>query len=221
MWLAGECVTGQASSWFVRNAPQLNFVLGRHNHHREGEYVEIRFVVTPQVLYGAQRAIARHVPWLRWGGVWVAILYPLVMIGITLAYGGTVLGALKSNWGTILTFPLLWLVGISLLQRWSAGRLWRSTPSLQGEQVYVIDPTGLRLSTPVSSATVAWNAIVRVVETSEFFLLFQSKAMALFVPKKAFASDSDIQRFRQTARDALEARAAALPIPKETITQAT
>jgi hypothetical protein len=140
----------------------------------------------------------------------MSVVYPLLMIAITVAYHGTVIGALKSNWGTIIGFPVLWLVGVPLLQRWSAGRLWRGSPSLQGEQVYRVDASGVQITTPVSSATISWAAVVRAAETPDFFLLFQNKAAALFVPKQAFASGHDVEYFRRVVKDALGARATGL-----------
>jgi YcxB-like protein len=172
--------------------------------------LEVRFTVTPAVLYRGQRAIARHVPWLRWAAVWMSVGYPLLMIAITVAYHGTVLGALQANWGTIIGFPVLWLVGVPLLQRWSAGRLWRGSPALQGEQVYRFEPTGVQVSTPVSSATITWDAVVRAAETPDFVLLFQSKAAALFIPKSAFGSADGVEQFRRVVRTALGTRAAGL-----------
>lgn len=174
--------------------------------------MEVRFRITPAVLYGAQRAMARHVPWMRWAGVWMSVVYPLVMVGITVAYGGTAVGALKGSWATIVSLPILWLVGIPLLQRWSVGRHWRNTPSFQGEQVYDVDASGVRIASAVSSSTIAWDAIVRGAETADFFLLFESKAMALFIPKTAFESEADVERFRGIVRQAIGNRAGALSV---------
>jgi hypothetical protein len=169
--------------------------------------VEIRFTTTPQVLYGAQRAIAREIPWLRWSGLFVVVAFPLLMIGLTLAYGGTALGALRANWVTIVGLPLFWLVSMPVLQRWTAGRTLRNTPSLQGEQVYRVGPAGLRLENAVSATDIGWGALVRVTETRGFFLLFQSKAMALFIPKHAFGSGAEVEQFRGLVADGVGARA--------------
>lgn len=49
----------------------------------EVERVQIRFTVTPAILFGAQRAIARHVKWMQLGGYFVVFVFPLGMIAIT------------------------------------------------------------------------------------------------------------------------------------------
>ena len=169
--------------------------------------MEVRFTTTPQVLYGAQRAIAHHIPWMRWLAPFVSVGFPLAMVGLTLAYGGTVLGALRGTWIAIVGVPLYFLVGLPLLQRWAAGRTLRNTPAFQGEQVYRIGPSGVPLENGVSASDIGWGALVKVAETRAFFLLFQSKAMALFIPKHAFAGEAEMEQFRQLVAVAVGERA--------------
>jgi hypothetical protein len=159
--------------------------------------VEVHFTVTPQMLFRAQRDVAHQVTWIRWSGIFVCVAFPVIMIGLTLAYGGTLAGALRTNWGMMVGLPILWLVGIPAIQRWSATRLLRNTPAFKGPQITRVDDVGIHTRSPVSTADISWNAIVRVVESRLFFLVFQSKAMALFVPKAAFAASSDLEEFRQ------------------------
>ena len=149
-----------------------------------------RFQVTPSMLYDAQRDVMRQIPWMRWGGVFVIVVFPLFMIGMSLAYGGTARGALAQNGGLIIGLPVFWLVGIPLLMRWTAKRTLRSTPAFQGNLVYEFSDSGLQLKSEVSESHLTWSALTRVVETRGFFLLFQNKAMALFVPKSALDASS-------------------------------
>jgi hypothetical protein len=169
--------------------------------------VEVHFTVTPHMLYRAQREVAQQVPWMRWSGAFVCVAFPLLMLGITVAFGGTVVGALRTNWQLIVGLPIFWLVAIPAIQRWSAGRLLRNTPAFSGPQVTRVDAAGIHTRSSVSTADISWNAIVRVVESKSFFLVFQSKAMALFVPKAAFVGSQDLDQFRQLVAVAVGERA--------------
>lgn len=169
--------------------------------------MQIRFTVTPAIVYQAQRAILREVKWMRWMGYVVVVGTPLILVALTLAYGGTVAGAIRSNWLLMLGFPLLWLVGLPLLQRWGAARTFRSTRTLQGDHVYTFASDGLTVATAVSTSHLAWGAIARVVETRDFVLLFQNQMVAMFIPKAAFEAPSQLQEWRALVAAQIGARA--------------
>ena len=121
---------------------------------------------------------------------------PLFLIGVQLATGHSFLAALRTNVAWIVGSPIVWLVGIPLAQRWGAARTFRATPAARGERIFTVDEDAITIDGGLSSGTLTWPAIVRVVETRDLFLLFLSKQMAHFVPKSGFASAGDIDRFR-------------------------
>lgn len=157
----------------------------------------VRFTNTPQLLFRAQSALMRHIKWMRWGGVFIVGIFPLFMVGLQLAYGQTVRSAIVNNLAWIIGFPVFWLVGIPLVQRWGAARSLRATPALQGEQVYTFGEEDITVEAGLSRGTTNWKAIVRSVETADLFLLFLSNQVAYFIPKAGFSSDTDVNRFRQ------------------------
>jgi hypothetical protein len=159
------------------------------------------------MLYDAQRAVMRQVRWMHLGGYFVVLLFPLFMIALTIIYGGTVAGALRSNAAMIIGLPIFWLVGIPLLMRASAGRLLRNTPGLQGELAYTATEHGLEMQSEVAATQLAWSAFTKGLETSQFVLLFQSKQMATFLPKTAFSSADELDAFRRLVKEKLGARA--------------
>ena len=170
-----------------------------------------RFRVTAAMLYAAQRDLMRQVPWIRRGGYFVIVGFPLVMIGITLTFGGTLRSALANNGGLIGALWAFWLLGIPLVTRWSATRTLRSTPAFQGTLVYELTDGGLRLTSDVSASDLTWAALTRVVETRKFFLLFQNKAMALFIPKAALGGPQAEEDLRTMIARHLGARATLTP----------
>jgi hypothetical protein len=166
----------------------------------------ITFRITPTMLYRAQRAMMRVTAWMRWTGYGVLVLYPLVMIGLSLAYGGTALGALRNDVGSYVGLLIFWLVGLPILMRWTAARTFKNTPSFHGEIAWSFAEDGARCRTDVSSLHIGWAAVVRVVETKEFILMFQNKAQAIFLPKSAFPNVAAQQSFRSLLSSHLAGR---------------
>ena len=156
----------------------------------------VRFSTSPQLLYRAQIAVLRHIKWMRWGGVFVVVIFPLIVFGLGLTRGQGWIAALTSNLAWIVGFPALWLLGIPIAQRWGASRTFRATPAARGDRTFTFDETGIAIEGGLSSGRLAWPAIVRFVETGDLFLLFLGRQIAHFIPKSAFASDLELQRFR-------------------------
>lgn len=155
-----------------------------------------RFANSPQLLYRAQMAVFRNMKTMRRGGIFVVVIFPLFMIGLQLVRGVSVSQAVFTQLPWVVGFPLIWLVGIPVLQRWSAYRAFRVTPAAQGDRQYTFDESQISVATALSSSALDWRAIVRFVETPELFLLFLNQQAAHFIPKSAFASNEDLTRFR-------------------------
>jgi len=166
-----------------------------------------RFRVTPTMLYKAQRDVMRQIPWMHWGGYFVVLAFPLFLLGMTVAYGGTASEAFANYGGLMIGLPLFWLVGIPLLTRWTAGRTLRSTPAFQGEIAYSFSESGLDIQSDVATSHLGWGAFTRAIETHEFFLLFQNKAMAVFVPKSGLGGPGEVDELRSLVARSLGHRA--------------
>ena len=159
------------------------------------------------MFYAAQRAVMRQVKWMHYGGYFVVAGFPLFMIGLSLIYGGTVLGALRHNAIMIIGLPLFWLFVIPALTKWTAARTLRNTPAFQGELAYTFDEKGVDMRAAVASTQLSWSAFIRAVENKEFVLLFQNKAMATFIPRAAFTNERDLHQFRALINQHLAERA--------------
>jgi hypothetical protein len=190
-----------------------NLTLGSHQSLPQILNVDVQFSISPALLYRAQRAIAREVPWIRWAKVLLIAGFPLLSLSIGLALGESLIEVLRTNWWSIVGFPACWLIGLPLLQRWDAARLFRATPALQSEQRYVFGEESIRAHSDWASTELAWAGLTRVVETPDFFLLFPSAAMAHFLPKEAFRSADDLHRFRLLVVNSVGVRARMLASP--------
>lgn len=159
-----------------------------------------------------------QIPWMRWGAYGVVVVFPISMIVMNLLFGGTLLGAFRNSGWMIVGLPLFWLLGIPLLMRASASRTLRSTPAFQGELVYELSEAGVEMRSAVSSSQLAWSAFTRAVETREFVLLFQNKAMALFFPKSGLTEPGDYDELQRLISRHLgeRARMSTKPLPQAT-----
>jgi hypothetical protein len=167
----------------------------------------IRFTTTPDILYRAQREMARHVTWMRVAFVGTVFVFPLLMLALGFLGGGVPFDTwFRRNGWLVVGLPLFFLFGLPLIQRRSAVRLWKATPTLQGEMVYYFTPTGFQQTTPHSCTDMTWSSVVRVVETKQFVLLFLNKMTAQFLPKDAF-NPEELADFRALVSSALGARA--------------
>jgi hypothetical protein len=162
--------------------------------------ITARFTTSPQLLYRAQIAVLRNIKWTRWGGIFVVVVFPLFMLGTSLARGQDWREAFARNLAWIVGLPVFWLLGIPLAQRWGANRTFRTTPAARGDRTFRFDESEIVIEGGLSSGRLAWPAIVRIVETRELFLLFFSNQGAHFIPKSAFASDGDLEEFRALVR---------------------
>ena len=173
----------------------------------DDETLTVSYTLTPKTLYRAQMAIWRCQRWWRVGGPVAVVALPLAIVGWSLLSGHDVISAILTNLAWIVFFPMFWLVGLPLSQRWTSGRIFRGSPGLQGPRVFSFGPSGLTIDAGVSRGEAQWEAVIRVDETREFFLLYLSKLVAHVLPKEAFDSPSEVERFRQIVSRAVGRRA--------------
>lgn len=95
----------------------------------------------------------------------------------------------------------VWLIAlsaVSLSTRYFARMRLRATykPS-QLDVRLVAEDRHIQLQGGDDSSVVSWKSIERGEETRSHFLLFLTRLQALIIPKRAFADESELGRFRQ------------------------
>ena len=80
---------------------------------------------------------------------------------------------------------------------------WRRNRDVYGPATLVVDGQGLRGMEEQGEAHLQWSAFTRLREGKRLFLLYRSPAYFIVLPKRAFASSSDVDRFRALADDRL------------------
>jgi len=103
---------------------------------------------------------------------------------------------------TDVTGYLVTAVGVALVLNgtwWFRRRVrveWRMTPSLGYRTWMAIRDTGLSFRTVDGEIDVPWSSLDHIIETPRTFALCRSSGGLRLVPKRAFASRSDVASFR-------------------------
>jgi len=102
-----------------------------------------------------------------------------------------------------LLLTIYWYVLRWRIQRGRLLRDFRRKAKAVREVQWVIDEDGFRGKTDDGSSEFSWDAVRKVVFSEEGFLLYQYPAI-LFLPRKAFASDEDLEWMRSTSGSKVE-----------------
>jgi hypothetical protein len=78
----------------------------------------------------------------------------------------------------------------------AAMALFRGNPSLQGPTQWTFCDTHDSTNGPAGKTELPWKIYLRARETRNLFLLYVQKDLANVIPKRSFADESDIARFR-------------------------
>jgi hypothetical protein len=99
---------------------------------------------------------------------------------------------------------LLLIVGICF---YTARTTLKSSPGLSGPQHFTFSESGIDFKSEKASSHFAWEMLHMVKETSQVYLLYHSKLVYNMVPKRAFRSDDERERFCRLAGDQLGSKA--------------
>jgi YcxB-like protein len=144
--------------------------------------VKFTYAATARDRYRVIRTITtRQRGWqLFIGGTWVVIA--VIAIG-ELARGRPVVPLL------VTLLPWTFIAGIStalLPAMWYLGaRGAVRNAMVRGDHTIELAEGGLRESGQVTATVIRWSAIVRVVETADFFLFYYTKSSAFYLPLSA------------------------------------
>ncbi|MEO0469149.1 MAG: YcxB family protein [Bacteroidota bacterium] len=92
----------------------------------------------------------------------------------------------------MVVFVSLFFIFIPMMSR----RNFKNNPSLQGEILYTFTDEQVEMTGPHFESRMDWDKYMKVEETKEMFLLFQSKALANLIPKRDLTSE-EIQDLRE------------------------
>jgi hypothetical protein len=102
-----------------------------------------------------------------------------------------------------LLFAIYWYVLRWRIQRGRLLRDFKTKAKAVREVQWIVDDDGFRGKTDDGSSEFSWDTVRKVVFSEEGFLLYQYPAI-LFLPRKAFTSDEDLQWMRSTSGSKVE-----------------
>lgn len=82
------------------------------------------------------------------------------------------------------------------LQNYFIARLWKSQPSIREPMTLEISEEGLTGSSPIFQSTVKWQIYTHFIETTNLFVVYQSKRLFNMFPKRAFSNEQELDEFR-------------------------
>jgi hypothetical protein len=150
-----------------------------------------------EVLDAQNRAVRRKPTlWLGMGFLALLALYPFLLVYLLAVRGHPVVAALVLPVAatSIVHFP------------WTATGVRRSkvramvaggNPVLLGPVAYLLDESGLSWRYPFGYSAYQWEAFGSYMETPGLFIVFMQSTHVTILPKRAFASEADIQAARQ------------------------
>jgi hypothetical protein len=103
----------------------------------------------------------------------------------------------EANW--FMLFVLLFILYMPILIYRSATSTYKTTKALHENQVYEFTSENISSTGQSFHYTVQWQALHKVKETKNWFLLYTNKHNAMFIPKNSFVSLSDLDTFRRMA----------------------
>jgi lysylphosphatidylglycerol synthetase-like protein (DUF2156 family) len=156
------------------------------------------FRATPAEHARVSMLMLRRKRWYKiFVGLIVVVIVGLVILPTLQGLSAAVIAA------TVLPYVLilgLVVAGLPYIQQWQLSRVYRHTPTLQQEQTHEFSDEGFRMRNPLANTLVRWDAFLEVFETKEFFLLYISRSMAYFLPKRAIATPEELTQLRSFLR---------------------
>jgi hypothetical protein len=151
--------------------------------------ITVSFSLDEEELVASCRAIL-----LRRASVWGNVLVGAGAFVVGLALIPTTHPGLSAG---LIVGGLIWGFGVlfSCLV-FGPHRTWSRNELLRGEQSQSFDEEALQVETAQSRSRVQWTVFTRVIATSNAYVLVLKSGSFLTVPRRAFASEADEQRFR-------------------------
>jgi hypothetical protein len=106
-------------------------------------------------------------------------------------------------YGSDIWIPLFAVIFLSYLPisvYLNAKRVYNSAKTLHERITYTFTPESIESKGETSDFTIEWRSLHKTKETKEWFLLYTNMQSALVIPKKAFHSAGEIEKFRMMSK---------------------
>jgi len=130
---------------------------------------------------------------------WFLIFLAVFLVVELIDFPGFRLHPLAQPWSFSILVAVAVVAGI-YFPRLRIRRTFEENPALSRSRRIEITPEGLRVESENAKGEYRWPLFCEIQETPKTFLLKQTTASAIYIPKRCFQSDEDIVRFRALLR---------------------
>lgn len=95
---------------------------------------------------------------------------------------------------------------------WRVKGAYQRQPHLQLQHTYEFFDAHVESSNRETSSDTTWNGYRKAIESPNLFILYKSDVAIEMIPKRAFGSDAELDRFRQYLKERLPSGPAAFPV---------
>ena len=155
--------------------------------HAEFQYTEAEAIRATVAVTYSMKFYVRFLPWIG---------------AVLIAFNGFY--AISAKPRDIPLFPLFLgflMLSIPFLTRWEAKRRFKVTPAAGNIISWNFSEDQLENSTTGAQSTFQWNRLILVRQLKDGFLLYPQPRIAHWIPKHAFKSEEDLNRFMQLVKN--------------------
>jgi hypothetical protein len=105
----------------------------------------------------------------------------------------------EPNWLVLFIVLFLLFLPVSVFRGATAN--YKATKALHEPITYAFTPDSITTYGESFQSTIQWNALHKIRESGPWLMLYTNKQVAMMIPKKAFASDAELETVKQIARD--------------------
>ena len=149
---------------------------------------------------------------LRFGALrWVVILVSCVVTALVLLFvlvfatGKPMRNPQDMFLNAVPLLGVVAAVGVTIFAvPYFQARSFIRSPKSREESIYTFTSSGCQIEGPNGSSDLKWAAFLSAKETRDLFLLYPQKNLAYIIPKRSFASGSEVQAFRELVRQEIQ-----------------
>lgn len=158
---------------------------------RPGEHARVTsLLVREQFGSGVRRVI-------KWGVVGVLILGAFVAIASALS--GASAEALRL--GVLVVAVSAMVLGFGRIAGWiQAWQLKRHDPNVGHPITHCLDESGYHVATRTTDIDLRWSGLHKVRETPDWFMVYYSRRLAYYLPKRALTNPQEVAELRAWIR---------------------
>lgn len=134
----------------------------------------------------------RHILYrISWIVAWVLLIVPVL---------GIMTGRLSGAAFIVMIWPVYWLLGRPVVNRWERGRQYERRVKNDAEVRFTFSDDGIESKGEDSEGRVKWAGVFKWQESPEGFLVFEQDGIFMWFPFAGFESQADLDTVRNMAK---------------------